>query len=132
MKKPFENKTNSPMYVNGQMIPPGEICVVEVPDEHLPVAEVAAPLTLADQVELLLKGNVATIVAGLPELNSDALTMMAALEDQKPKPRSSLLLAIADAQIKLADDKLKGDDLSDPDAGGNAGSDAKPGAGDAK
>lgn len=111
MKKPFENKTNSPMYVGSVMIPPGEVRVVEVPDEPegKPVAD--APPTLADEVALLLKGKVADIVPGLASLNGDALAMMAALESQKATPRTSLLTAIADAQIALADAKLTNSDL---------------------
>ena len=112
MKKYIENTTNSPLYVGGLMIPPGEGYMVDVPNEPL---DCVAPEieTLAEKVADLLKSKVADIVKGLPELNGDALAMMSALENQAAKPRASLLVAIADAQIALADAKLTSDDLSD-------------------
>lgn len=111
MKKFVENTGNSPMYVNGTMIPPGEGVVVDVPDEGAPAVDVEAVLTLADQAALLLQGNVATVVEGLAGLNADALAMMSAVEGQAKKPRGGVLTAIADAQIALADAKLVSDEL---------------------
>lgn len=110
MKKFFENKTNSPLYVNGTMVPPGEGVMVEVPDEDVTVVT-EQPLTLAEQVALLLKDSVAKIAASLGELSDDTLEMATALESGAAKPRASLLTALADERIKRADKALTNDPL---------------------
>ncbi|WP_367846457.1 hypothetical protein [Rhodoferax sp. WC2427] len=110
MQKIFTNDTNSPMYVRGQMIPPGEQVMLEVPDEAAPLA--AAPLpTLAELVALELKKPVPELVAGFAATGDDALDMMAALEGQADKPRTTLLTALADERIRRADAKLTSDPL---------------------
>lgn len=108
MKKLFVNNGNSPMYVGSQMIPPGEQSMVEVPDEG-PAPSVAPPPTLAELVADELKKPVTALIEGLGDASEDALVMMAAVEGQAKKPRSTLLTAIADEQIKRADAKLKTD-----------------------
>lgn len=110
MKKYFENKTNSPMYVSGVMVPAGEGAMVDVPHEDTSASAEAAP-TLAEQVALMLRDSVAKIVASLGELNADALDMVEALEGSAAKPRTSLLSAVADERIKRADAALKTDAL---------------------
>lgn len=109
MQKVFENTTNSPMYVAGLMILPGEMRVVEVPDEPEGPVLLPAPPTLADQVADELKKPVAKLLKGLKDGTDDALRMMQALEGQAKKPRTSLVTAIADELIRRADDKLKSD-----------------------
>ena len=94
MKKFITNTTNSPMYVSGTMVPPGEGALVEVPGNE-DVAPVAAVPTLADDVAALLKKSVAALLTDLPRLSGDALGMMEALENSAEKPRSTLLTAIA-------------------------------------
>lgn len=106
MKKPFENKTNSPMYVSGVMVPPGEMVLVDVPDDAPQGAPDAPHLTLAEQVFELLAGKVAAVTAALPGLSEDALAMAQALEEGAPKPRQTLLTALANERIARADAAL--------------------------
>lgn len=108
MKKMMTNDTNSPMYVSGQMVPPGESVMVDVPDDALPPAEPPAP-TLADEVALLLKKPVKELVPALAGLSSDALDMMDVLEGGADSPRSTLLTAIGTEQMRRADEKLQRD-----------------------
>nr|WP_315242063.1 hypothetical protein [uncultured Albidiferax sp.] len=110
MQKIFTNDTNSPMYVSGQMIPPGEQMMLEVPDEAAPPADAPVP-TLAELVALELKKPVAELVAGFSALSTDALDMLEALETQAKKPRTSLFTALADERIRRADAKLTSDPL---------------------
>lgn len=102
MKKIVSNDTNSPMYVNGQMVPPGESVVVTVPDEAAPAPEPAAP-TLGEEVALLLKKPVKDLVPELPGLSDDALNMMDLLEGGDEKPRTTLLEAIGVERVRRAD-----------------------------
>ena len=108
MKKIVTNTTESPMYVMGQMVPPGESVMVDVPDVAAPPPEAPAP-TLADEVAVLLKKPVKELVALLASLSSDALDMMDVLEGGGENPRSTLLTAIGTEQMRRADEKLKGD-----------------------
>lgn len=112
MKKFVENTTNSPMYVGGVMIPPGEGVMVEVPDEHVALAPPPTS-TLAEQVALLLKDPVKTIAATLEGLSDDALAMMSALEGGAANPRSTLLTAIGQEQIRRGDAALQAQQDSD-------------------
>lgn len=105
MKKYIENDTAHMLYVGGRAIAPGEGREVEVPDEPAAAAAPAEP-TLADQVALLLKDSVSKITASLDALNGDTLDMMAELEGAAEKPRSTLLAAIGQEQIKRADAAL--------------------------
>lgn len=108
MKKIVTNDTNSPMYVGGQMVPPGESVMVDVPGELAPPAEPAAP-TLAEETVLLLKKSVKELVGELGSLSSDALDMMDVLEGGSDNPRSTLLTAIGTEQMRRADAKLQSD-----------------------
>lgn len=110
MKKPFENTTNSPMYISGTMVPPGEIVLIDVPDEG-PAPAVEAQPTLAEQVALLLKKPVKDISESLGNLNDDTLDMMTALETAADKPRVTLMTALAYERLKRADGKLTSDPL---------------------
>lgn len=110
MKKLFTNTTNSPIYVGGVMVPPGEMVMVEVAGEPT-AAEVEHKPTLAEQVALLLESSVAELVKSLDSLNDDTLEMMAALESGAEKPRSTLLAALSDEKIKRADAALANSNL---------------------
>lgn len=105
MKKMMTNDSNSPMYVSGQMVPPGESVMVDVPDEAAPLPEPPAP-TLADEVALLLKKPVKDLVPELGSLSGDALDMMDVLEGGSDNPRSTLLTAIGTEQMRRADELL--------------------------
>lgn len=106
MKKIVTNDTNSPMYVGGQMVPPGESVMVDVPEEALPPAAPLAP-TLADEVALLLKKPVKELADELPSLTSDGLDMMDVLEGGSKQPRTTLLTAIKTEQVRRADELLQ-------------------------
>ena len=108
MKKLVTNTTASPMYVMGQMVPPGESVLVDAPDVAAPAPEAPAP-TLTDEVALLLKKSVKDLVPALAGLSSDALDMMDVLEGGAESPRTTLLTAIGTEQMRRADEKLKGD-----------------------
>ena len=112
MKKIVTNDSNSPMYVSGQMVPPGESVMVDVPDEALPPAAPVAP-TLADEVALLLKKPVKELVGELAGLSSDALDMMDVLEGGAESPRSTLMTAIGTEQMRRADALLAAQKLAE-------------------
>lgn len=105
MKKYFENKGTTTMYVAGVMILPGDGAMVDVPPE--PVGQ-AAPkqATLAEQVALLLQGTVKFITASLDNLSDDTLDMMRSLEEQAANPRTTLLTAIDAEGLRRADATL--------------------------
>jgi hypothetical protein len=106
MKKYFENTSNSPMYVHGTMVPPGEGVLVDMPGNDEAAAPAAAP-TLAEQVALLLMASVANILKDLAHLSDDTLVMLATLEGQAETPRKTLLAAIGTEQIKRSDAVLE-------------------------
>lgn len=110
MQKTVYNDSASPMYVLGQMIPPGETLVVSVPDEAPtePTQPHGGP-TLEQMVRELLDRPVSDLVAYLDTASADALDMMAALEAQVAKPRKTLLSAIAQEQMRRASAELDGD-----------------------
>ena len=119
-KKYVSNEGNSPMWVGGVMIAPGEGREVEVADDapppvDEPVEDLDAPL------RDLLHGTVAGVTAALDGLSLETLQRLQVLEGEGAKPRKGVMEALADAQMKLADDKLKSDDL---------GAGADTGAGD--
>jgi hypothetical protein len=125
-RKYVENTTNSPMWVSGVMIPPGEGREVMVPDEASVLTDVVEDAPDLDApLRELLAGNVSVVVAGLDGLSEATLTRLQELENATEKPRKGVLNALADKLIAIADDKLKGEDLS---AGnGEPGSDADGG-----
>lgn len=109
-KRYVQNDTTDIMYVGGRMIPPGEGREVDEPDEAPPAEEEQAPDTDAPLRELLA-GNVDAVKASLADLESATLARLAELEADAAKPRKGVLEALADEQIKRADDKLTSDPL---------------------
>lgn len=109
-KKYVENTGDSPMWVSGMLIAPGEGREVEVPDEAPAPIEEAAPDLDAPLIDLL-KGNVGVVKEGLGALSNETLERLAKLEGEAEHPRKTLLEAIADEAIRRADDKLKSDSL---------------------
>ncbi|CAM8626847.1 hypothetical protein MCEMSHM24_02696 [Comamonadaceae bacterium] len=123
-RKYIENTSNSPMWVSGVMIPPGEGREVMVPDEAPALTDLVEDVVDLDgPLRELLAGNVSVVVAGLDGLSEATLTRLQELENAAEKPRKGVLTALADKLIAIADDKLKGEDLGD----GNAGADAAGG-----
>ena len=118
-KRYVTNDTPNMIYVGGKMIPPGEGREVEELDEAPPQVDEPAPDLDADLRELL-KGSVAAVAGALGGIGAETLTRLQALENEAAKPRKGVLEALANAQIALADEKLKGDDLRE-DLSGDAG-----------
>jgi len=111
MKKVIENTGNSPMYVMGKMIPPGEMAVVDVPDEPLAAAQPSDPDPDADLHELLAL-SVDKVKASLDGLGADTLQRLRVLEAAAAKPRKGVLEALDVAAIAAAEKSL--DLKSDP------------------
>lgn len=113
----ISNNGTDVMYVGGKAIPPGEGREVEddvLPPEHRDAVAAPAPedaVGLYEAAALLLVGSVDVVKARLAEQTKETLDLMQELESAAKKPRASLLTALADAQIALADAKLKGEDL---------------------
>jgi len=101
-----ENKTKMPLYVGSNIVPPGEIRDFpesQVP-HHLrpaPVAE-AAPQAPADPLAELLKGNVASVVAALPDLTDADVERLGELE-QQGQARKGVLSAVAEELLVRAE-----------------------------
>ena len=129
MRKLFVNTGNSPMYVGSVMIPPGEQDMVEVPDEVVVVAPVVAA-TLAELVGEELKKPVRELLAALPQLHLDTLTMMQALEQTAKKPRASLLAALGEELLRRAATHLDGAAGASAGVVGGSGGDGDQAQGD--
>ena len=110
MQKLITNTTNSPIYVMGKMIPPGEVGVVDEPGDAAPAEPDREP-TLAELVATLLEGSVAKVTEQLATLSLDALDMATAQETAADKPRKGVLTALEDARLAAADAKLTSDTL---------------------
>jgi hypothetical protein len=125
-KKYQENTTNSPIWVSGVMIPPGEGREVEVADEAQVVEEAPADEDPDDALRELLAGNVASVKASLAGLSEATLQRLQAMEAEAEKPRKGVQEALADALIAIADEKLTSDDLGQDkgEGGGEGGDDA--------
>lgn len=103
-KQYVENLTDSPQWVAGRLIPPGEGREVEIPDEAPAPTEEIAP-NGDDLLHELLAGNVDAVKAALAGLQADTLARLQELETAG-KARKGVREALADAQIALADAKL--------------------------
>lgn len=120
MKRTIENTTMVAMFVAGHMIPPGESRDVEVPDELASAVPDGSPQPVeastgdepqgdgngtperpAQLVELQ-KLSVAKLKPALADLDAAQLVTLAQIEEGAEQPRSSVLDAIAAAQLKLA------------------------------
>lgn len=107
-KQYIENLTDSPQWVAGRLIPPGEGREVEVADEApAPVEEAAVDPDAA--LRELLHGTVAAVAAALQGLSPESLQRLQVLEAEAEKPRKGVLEALGDALIALADAKLTSD-----------------------
>lgn len=111
-KKYVENTGDSPMWVGGVMIVPGEGREVEVADDAPAPAE--EPEVDPDAaLRELLAGNVAAVAAALEGLGADTLVRLRTLEAAADKPRKGVLdainvaaIAVADAALNLKSDPL--------------------------
>jgi hypothetical protein len=122
-KKYVENSGNSPLWVSGILIAPGEGREVWVADEaptvaqELPSAAELADAALTAELEVLRGKSVAAITPELAGLTQEALDQLSAMEQADPIPRKTLLEALGNEMIRRADAALTSDNL---DAGAPA------------
>lgn len=128
MKRTIENTTLVPIIVAGHMIPPGQSRDVDIPDElasSIPDGSPAPADPLGgsastggerggeggrgpgnpdwpEKLVQLQKLSVAKLKAELDALSTDELGTLAQIEEAAEQPRTSVLEALAAAQLKLA------------------------------
>lgn len=116
MKKYVTNTTNSPMYVGGVMIPPGDSRWVEsysAAEEAAPAPEPTAPqgpdvsAILAKSVKEIIAEITGRDAAGAPIIGDEVLEALAASEEAREKPRASLLSAIQEERLRRASEKVE-------------------------
>lgn len=129
-KIPVTNTTAMPMYVAGQMIPPGETRHFDA-DQVPPLLRPAAPEPEAekpiDAMEELIGHSVKDITALLPSLADEQLERLGDIEQAKgDAARKTLLSAIAEQILTNAEAKAGGS------VGGEAGATGAGGEGGAE
>lgn len=108
-----ENTGTDVMFVGGKLIPPGEGRHIEVAttapelSDAAPAPAVEAGPSLAQLVADMLKGNVKSVVAQLPDLTGEALDLVVTIENADSTPRKSLLDAVAAEQVRRANVRLE-------------------------
>lgn len=105
-KIPVTNESAMPIYVAGLMIPPGEtrhFDLDQVPPHLRPAAPEPEPEVQVDPVAELLKHSVKDLKEMLPTFNDQELEALGAAEQLAEKPRTTLLGAIAEEQLKRAE-----------------------------
>jgi hypothetical protein len=111
----IENTGRNVMFVGGKLIPPGEGRHIDVADtapelsDARPAPVAAAGPTLAQLIADMLKGNVKSVAAHLPQLTGEALDLVVTIEGADGTPRKSLLDAVAAEQLKRANARLDAD-----------------------
>lgn len=125
---PITNPGDSPVFVGGKMIPPGETRVfteAELPPEYKAPAPVAAAQAAGpdEALLLILAATVAQVVAGLPDLSDEELARLALLEAEG-KDRKGVLEAITALQLERAENAVL-------EGSGDGDGDGDPGPGDA-
>jgi hypothetical protein len=108
----IENKTKMPMYVAGQMIPPGEFRHFnedQVPAEFRPAKDETPESEPEDPIAALSKLSVKSIVEKFPELSDADLERLGDLEQLKgDEARTTLLGGITSEMFHRADQKAAG------------------------
>lgn len=111
MKIAVKNSGDSPRYVAGRMIPPGETEHFErheLPPAMRPAAETPAPAEAGPSaLEALVAGKAADVVAALETLPDDDLAAVDALETAG-KARKTVLEAIQAEWLRRAADAGEG------------------------
>ena len=111
MQIPVTNNTATMMYVGGALIPPGETRhfeEYEVPEHLRPAVDVPAEEAqsadpLAEVLAALLDGNVASVVATLPEMPTADIERLGEME-QAGAARKGILSAIAEVLLDRSAD----------------------------
>lgn len=105
-KIPVTNATAMPMFVAGQMIPPGETRHFDahhVPPHLRPAASEPEPEAPVDPLAALLAHSVKDLKEMLPALSDAELEALGEAEQRDETPRTTLLGAIAEEQLKRAE-----------------------------
>ncbi len=105
---PITNTGRNNRYVGGVCIPPGETRHID--ENRLPVRLRTPPPPaieppLPDAMNWLLSDPVRDIVSTLPDLTDDDLQQLARLEAESARPRSSLLKALSEEELRRANVK---------------------------
>lgn len=105
---PVTNNTSMNLYVGSNIVPPGEtrdFFESQVPLHLRPVDQVEeAPVVVVDPLAELLDGNVASVVAALPELTTEQIEKLGEMEQAGGK-RKGVLSALAEALLTRAANK---------------------------
>lgn len=105
------NDGESPKFVGGRMIPPGETLLFEaheLPPEYREDAPETAADDEADPLAELIKLSIAKLALGLPDLSDDELLRLEALEQAKETPRQGALAKILQERLRRAETKAPG------------------------
>lgn len=100
------NDGDSPRYVMGRMIHPGETLVFtedEAPPEYRPEAEAKQAAVQEDPLLAIAELSIAKLEAGLADLADDELVRLEALEQGKDKPRAGALAVITAERLRRAE-----------------------------
>jgi len=105
MRIPIENAGDSPLYVGGKMIPPGETMTFEeeeLPAEHRPGTPAEPEQAPANPLADILALSIAKAVLGLPDLTDDELKELELLE-MAGENRKGMLAEIMQETLRRAD-----------------------------
>ena len=115
MKHAITNDTESPRFIGGRMIPPGETVVVDVeelPPEYRPEAVPPEPEPEVDRIVEIAAFKASLIVPILPDLSDEDLARLQSIETEG-SARKTVLEAIAGESLKRAQVKTE----SEPESG---------------
>ncbi len=125
---PVTNDGDSPRWVSGVMIPPGETRHFDEsalpPELRGDVAAEEPAAAGADPLRELSLLSVSKLALGLAALSDDELIALEALEHEKDKPRQGALAEIAAERLRRAESSVPGGeatDETDPLTAGDAG-----------
>lgn len=104
-------------FIGGVMIPPGETREIDAthhPDYQAPDAGASADSPAHHIVDVLLAGDVATLLAHVPALGADDLQELSDRE-QSGARRENVLSALAEQLLTLANEQVGGAEPGDGD-----------------
>ncbi len=101
-KKPYTNETDSIQHIGTVTLWPGETREVEetlIPGQTAHQESPQEP----DPLVLLIQGNAPEVIAALPTLDDEQLSLLDEMERAAEKPRKGVLQAIAEEKLTRAD-----------------------------
>ncbi|MFZ4286638.1 hypothetical protein [Variovorax sp. HJSM1_2] len=115
------NDTDAAKFIGGKLLQPGEGREFDrdaVPGEFLPGGDEAGnsgnqgdrtPIR-ADEILAFYQGaNAAQLIAAVPEYSAEDLALLESFELERKQPRSTVLAAVQERRLTLADGSLGGD-----------------------